>query len=193
MNTPAHIAASLLVWRNEPTWLGMAAVTFGATLPDLPMFGFYVYQKIVGSTEIEIWSQLYFEERWQLFFDVFNSIPLAILCMVVFAARRRPFLGLIAVSALLHMLCDLPVHHDDAHRHFVPLSNWRFQSPLSYWDPKHHGIYFAVFEFCFALAVSGFLAVWGKHRPMRVAGRVNLGLYFLGLMLVGILWLQLAP
>ena len=39
MNTPAHIAASVLVWRNEPGWANATAVTLGAVLPDLPMFG----------------------------------------------------------------------------------------------------------------------------------------------------------
>lgn len=44
-------------------------------------------------------------------------------------------------SMLLHMLADLPLHHDDGHRHFWPISNWRFESPVSYWDPNHYGLY----------------------------------------------------
>ena len=28
---------------------------------------------------------------------------------------------------------------DDAHRHFYPLSDYRFISLVSYWDPRHYG------------------------------------------------------
>ena len=191
MNTPAHIAASLLVWRKQPGWKSTAAIAFGAALPDLPMFGFYIYQKVVGSTEREIWSELYFTDDWQLLFDIFNSIPVAILAMAILVRLNRPILWLVAASALLHLLCDLPVHHDDAHRHFLPFTNWRFRSPISYWDPRFFGRQFAAIELLFAIGTSLYLLLRGEHVPMRIAGGVNLALYFFGLMLLGILWLQL--
>ena len=178
MNTPAHIAASILVWRNEPGWRGAAAVTFGALLPDLPMFGFYVYQKVIGSPERQIWSTLYFADHWQLLFDFFNSIPLALLVITICVYLRSPIGVLIAASAMLHMLCDFPLHHDDAHRHFWPL-NWRFESPISYWDPAHHGRLFAIIELLFAIGASLFVAIRGHYKPMRIVGRINLGLYLI--------------
>lgn len=168
------------------------AVTFGAALPDLPMFGFYIYQKAVGSSEREIWSRLYFEDHWQFFFDIFNSIPFALLAMAFFVRVNLPILWLVAASALLHLLCDLPVHHDDAHRHFLPLTNWRFHSPISYWDPKFYGRQFAALELLFAIGTSIYLVIRGEHLSMRIAGGMNLALYFFGLMLIGILWLQLS-
>ena len=48
-------------------------------------------------------------------------------------------LALFALAALAHLAADLPVHADDAHRHFWPLTDWRFHSPISYWDRDHHG------------------------------------------------------
>ena len=42
-------------------------------------------------------------------------------------------------SALLHLAFDFPFHNDDARPHFWPLSDWVFESPLSYWDRAHHG------------------------------------------------------
>jgi len=47
---------------------------------------------------------------------------------------------------MLHIAGDLPLHNDDAHRHFFPFSNWRFISPVSYWDPKHYGTIVAPIE-----------------------------------------------
>jgi hypothetical protein len=78
MNTPAHLAASLAVWNKENHWSNAFAVAFGAVLPDLPMFGFYIYQKAIGSSERLIWTELYFKEHWQYIFDIFNSLPLAV-------------------------------------------------------------------------------------------------------------------
>ena len=53
----------------------------------------------------------------------------------------------------LHAAADLLVHADDAHRHLWPLSDWRFASPVSYWDPRHHGAWFAPVECVAALAM----------------------------------------
>lgn len=192
MMTPAHIAASLIAWRNEAGWKRTAAVIFGAALPDLPMVGFYVYQKAIGTADRVIWSQSYFEFGWQLFFDAFNSIPLALLAMAVFVRTNQYLLWLVSASALLHMLCDFPVHHDDAHRHFLPLTNWKFESPVSYWDPRYHGRTFATLEFFFAICGSGYVAARGAHLPTRVAAGFNVAFYFFAIMLMAIVWLQLS-
>jgi hypothetical protein len=168
MQTPAHLAASLFVWRKEIRWADAAAVVFGAVLPDITMFFFYGYQKAIGSTEKEIWGTLYFEEHWQYCFDVFNSIPIAILLFIVFRQLKIRWAQLLVASAGLHMLCDLPVHHDDGHRHFLPLSNWRFESPISYWDPAHYGYVFAAFEL--VLAISALIYVTRKGE--KPAGRI---------------------
>ena len=185
MHTPAHLAVSLLVWRREPGRAAAWAVGLGAALPDLPMFGFYGYQKLVAkSTEHAIWSTLYFDPGWQLFFDIFNSIPLMLAVMGLSVWRRWRFGWLLAGSALLHLLFDLPLHHDDAHRHLLPLTHWRFVSPVSYWDPAHFGHVVVWVELAGALAACGWVARRGEHRPMRALAWGTLGLYALALMLV---------
>ena len=103
-------------------------------------FAFYAWQKIVvRASEAEIWSEIYFWPGWQLLFDVPNSIPVALLAALIAwrleLARTTAFFA----SVVVHCLGDLALHHDDAHRHFLPLSDWRFASPVSYWDPAHFG------------------------------------------------------
>lgn len=192
MNTPAHIAASLLSWRDEKGWSACTAVTAGAIIPDLPMFGFYAWQKlVVGSSEKEIWSTLYFQENWQFFFDIFNSMPIAIGLMVLFRAIGFQWGLLFAASALLHLCFDLPLHNDDAHRHFLPISNWRFESPFSYWDPKHFGIYFASIELLFAVVTCSYLGWNAKSKPFRVVACWMLSIYGLALVVAISFWVKL--
>jgi hypothetical protein len=176
MNTPAHVVLNALVlgrrrWR--PLWL---PITAGALAPDLPMFAFYLYQRLALSLpERIIWSHAYFEPRWQAFFDLFNSVPLVALgAVVAWRARSRPWL-VFFLSMGLHCLSDLPLHHEDAHAHLYPLSSWRFRSPLSYWDPRHHGWFFAAAEA--VLVVAGTLVLARRSRPWRAVGALTLLVY----------------
>ena len=181
LNTPSHAAASLLFWRGEKGWLPMSVIVFGALLPDLPMFGFYAYQKLLAQrTEQEIWSTLYFQPEWQLLFDTVNSIPIAILLILVFRVFGLRWGVLLCGSALIHMLCDLPVHHDDAHRHFLPFSNWRFESPVSYWDRNHHGAWFASCELLFTVTATCAVAWKSSSTPMRIAAAATLVMFAIG-------------
>ena len=179
MHTPAHVAASLLIWRKAANWKETLAVIAGAILPDASMFLFYGYQKLIGSTEHEIWSKLYFQDSWQLFFDVFNSIPIFLVLAIFAHFTGRRILFLVVASAFVHVLCDFPLHNDDAHRHFLPLTHWRFNSPVSYWDPKHFGVYTIIVELLFAVSSSFYLAVGDFKRSVRVTAGCVLGLYAL--------------
>ena len=140
MNTPAHVVVNLtILGRKEQPGL-ILAVVVGALLPDLPMFVFYCYAKVFRRIpEGLIWSQAFFQPEWQLFFDIFNSLPLMALGFL--AAHHFGFRRLAAcfASMILHSLGDFALHHHDAHRHLFPFSEWRFRSPISYWDPQHFG------------------------------------------------------
>lgn len=190
LNTPTHVAASLLVWRKESDWKSVVAVACGAFLPDAPMFGFYGYQRLwAGASEREIWTTSYFDPSWQLFFDLFNSIPIAVVMVLLCRRLGLRFGQLVSASALLHMCCDLPVHHDDAHRHFLPLSDWRFESPISYWDPQHHGVIFAIVEMIFAITACGMVGWKTTATSMRAAAFCTLGFYGLGIAFAFVFWI----
>lgn len=143
MNTPAHalVAVASLAGGSRLPYARYALL--GGVLPDLPIFGFYLFQKaMVGSSEAQIWNEAYFRADWQLFFDAFNSAPVALLGIGLaglFATPMRNAAQVFFGAVLLHVALDLPLHHDDAHRHFLPLGDFRFESPISYWDPAHAG------------------------------------------------------
>jgi len=72
-------------------------------------------------------------------------------------------------------LHPLALHHDDAHRHFLPLSGFRFESPISYWDPAHYGLVFGAVEL--AGVVVGSIVLIRRGSPWRVLGLLCLAIY----------------
>ncbi len=168
MNTPSHVILNLaLLGRRSKSHLN-SPIFWGAMVPDLAMFGFYGWARLIANMdEATIWGEAYYEPFWQDIFDAGNSIPIALLVIAIALGVRhyRPQWHslaegtiFLAASVILHCLADLPVHVDDGHRHFWPLSNFRFESPISYWDPDHHGGIVALGEFLLVLLASG--RVW---------------------------------
>jgi len=172
MNTPAHLVLNLtLLGRREPR-RAAPPVLLGALLPDLPMFLFYAVERLgLGRSEAAIWGERYFNAGWQAFFDVFNSLPFILVLGALGLAVRSRFVALMAASMLLHIAFDLPLHHDDGHHHLFPFSSWRFESPLSYWDPAHYGNLLAPAEGLLVLVCCTLL--WNRY-PGRTS-RVWLG------------------
>ena len=60
-------------------------------------------------------------------------------------------------SMLLHCAADFFLHHDDAHRHLFPLLQFRFSSPISYWDAARYGRIVSLVEIVITIAASIFL------------------------------------
>ena len=181
MNTPAHAMLGLLVLgRRQPGHQKSAAIVFGGVLPDLVLIGFYAWHLLLGTPESQIWSVEYYRPEWQGWFDVFNSIPLVLIAMLIAWRYQKSLWLVFLASLLLHALTDLPLHNDDAHRHFFPFSDWRFESPVSYWDPAHHGEWASLAELICMLAAACFLYL--KHPPLRAwtVGILSVYLAYLG-------------
>ena len=176
MHTPAHTVFNLLVLgrRSQPQLI--LPITIGSVLPDAPMFLFYFWEKhLMGRTERWIWSIGYHDPFWQAFFDLFNSIPLLGLVALLSLWRGRRRLLAMFGSMILHGFVDLLLHHHDSHRHFFPFSEWRFESPVSYWDPRYYGHIFAPLEFLLVLSGCLVLIMTWKLRAVRlIAGGILL-------------------
>lgn len=160
MNTQGHgvvNVAMLGAIAGQDFWLPILG---GALLPDLPIFIFYAWAKGVEKLpDRTIWREAYYRPFWQAMVAVGHSIPLAGAIAILGQLIHQPVLTWIGISAILHSLEDLPVHNHDAHRHFFPLSDYRFISPLSYWDPRHYGRWVSLAEWGLVLIASAFL--WG--------------------------------
>lgn len=158
MNTPSHWFFNLALLGREVSPGMRWAIACGAVAPDVPIFIFYAVSKgIYRLPEAQIWQEAYYEPGWQFVVAIGHSLPLAGLGLLVSLWLRWEIGTALCVSLICHSLLDLPVHHDDAHRHFFPLSDYRFVSPLSYWDVSHYGRWVAGLEVVGVLALTPLL------------------------------------
>lgn len=165
MNTIAHmvLASAALARRDqaEKNWAALA----GAIAPDASMFVFFGWSLIQGWSGDETWNVQYWTQPWQTLGAISNSFILFGLLLAFSLWRNRPALAAFSAAALLHLGLDFPLHADDAHRHFWPLTDWRFASPVSYWDPDQNGLIGSAFETLLALLATGIL--WLRFQALR--------------------------
>lgn len=141
--------------------LSCSAFLFGSTLPDLPLIVTAIVAMTIdkinnnGNVVNRLFGDWYFHNPWvKAEHNLFHS-PITLLTMIGLAYtlwrragyQRAAWVFWALSSALLHSTCDVPVHHDDGPLILFPI-NWeyRFRSPVSYWDPQYHGHEFAVCE-----------------------------------------------
>ncbi|MEM9738490.1 MAG: hypothetical protein AAF829_01380 [Pseudomonadota bacterium] len=187
MNTPAHLiaASALLARRGDTARNGW--VIAGALMSDLWIFIFFAWAAgVQGLPGDVIWEQAYWTEPWQTIGAIFNSAPIALLIILSGIVFKRSFLLAFGLAMALHILLDLPLHADDAHRHFWPLTDWRLISPVSYWDPNAHGRWGILLECSIVLA--GATALWLRFRSIWLRGLLALAVTA-SLAMVAVYWL----
>ncbi|MCP4005331.1 MAG: hypothetical protein GY725_14155 [bacterium] len=168
MNTPAHLILGLAALGKGPRREWNLAIAAGSLVPDVAMFGFFFWQSFVlQHPQAQIWETEYFRGDWQLFFDLFNSIPAAALGAILAWWKGWERTRVFFLAVILHCLVDLGLHHDDGHRHFLPFSEFRFSSPVSYWDPAYNGAWGAALESITVVAGSALLWTRSKNRIAR--------------------------
>ena len=137
----------------------LTGAVLGGLAPDLPSFALVLWAGAVQRMPAEeIFREAYFSESWQLWLAPAHSAPLWLVGLLLAAALRTPAAKAFAASGLLHQACDFPLHADDPHRHFWPLSDWRFESPVSYWDPGRYGLLVQPLEIALGLTLVVVLA-----------------------------------
>ena len=165
MNTPTHllVAAAAFAWPGHPRRaLGGLA---GGLLPDLSLYVMVGWERFVNErTPREIFGEEYWSPFWQTAFAVDNSAPLYALLLAIGIALRQPWLWALGGAALLHIACDLPLHHDDGRAHFQPFTDWVFQSPFSYWDRAHFGDIVGMLEIALAACLA--ILLWRRFETV---------------------------
>lgn len=171
MNTQTHLLISALLFTKPGKTGRNIAVLIGAVVPDAFLFYFWIWGKTQGIQQNVLWGKLYWQDPWQTFSAISNSIFLygllvAMGCYVVSTHGKvtgntnsknvwfrfsGDFVMFLGMSALIHLAFDFPFHAGDAHQHFWPFFEWRFYSPLSYWEKGHFGGFVQIAEMLLAI------------------------------------------
>src|SRR4030095_7099025 len=129
----------------------------------------------------------YFEWDGHWTIDLLHSLPLTLAALLLAWRLGYPRLTALFAGMALHIPGDFFLHHDDAHRHFFPFSNWRFASPVSYWDPRHYGLIAGPLEI--AAVIAGCFVLFRRYES-RAARTVIAGVMAVyGLYLGFVLWM----
>jgi len=176
MRTPGHAVLNVALFARHAPPAVVVATVAGAVLPDLPIIWLYLQQKIRGTPTQEIWRVHYQRPFWSNLIHGMHSLPLAAAGLAAGALLGQPVAAAFFASALLHALCDLPVHGVDAHRHFLPFSQRRFTSPLSYWEVRRHARAVTLVEWALVAAAGAWLAVGWGWSAAAIAGLLLLNL-----------------
>lgn len=165
MNTPAHLIFGAAAFgRPDSTKITLAAL-FGALAPDLSLYVLAsVSMFILQIPARTVFNELYFSDAWQLVFSIDNSFILWGIALGLAVWTKTRWTIAMTGAALLHIAFDFPLHHDDGRAHFWPLSNWIYESPVSYWDNNHFGHIVAPIEIAVCLGLCVYL--WRKFSAL---------------------------
>jgi hypothetical protein len=180
LNTPTHVLTAVALLTKPQDRRRNWAVLVGGILPDLSIFALVGWARMVENIpHRQIWREIYWQEPWQTLGAISNSFVIwGLLAVIAWYLGARVLLFL-AVAAIVHLCLDFPFHAADAHKHFWPLTDWRFHSPLSYWDKHHHSRWVGLFEL--SLVLISITVLWRRfeHRFVRaslLAGLVSLAI-----------------
>lgn len=205
MNSQTHVLMGAALFGRPIPRLAWAAAA-GSLVPDLPMYVIVGTLRIAGFPLSEIFRRIYWQDWWQIAnavghnFLLWSGLALASgLALSGRTRRARPaaaaepgarpltaktsregaaaLVFAFSASALLHSAIDFLFHRDDAHMHFWPLSDWRFRSPVSYWDANHYGNWFGLFEAAIGILLVVILFRRYRALSVRIALLVALALY----------------
>ena len=163
--------------------ISRSAVLAGAVAPDIPLYamslGAWIYFHLMhGWTEqatfAHMYDDLYFHDYgWMTAHNLLHAPVVELLALGLLwgnrleAAGKRWWAFWFFASCAFHTAVDLATHYDDGPLSHFPF-DWhtRIHSPVSYWDPAHHGNQFRIFELGLNVVLIVYL-VAGWRRDLR--------------------------
>lgn len=190
MITPTHVVINVaLAHRGRGTdFLGdrlrRRLFVIGGLAPDVGLYvltaGAALYYPAARGLSLDETFRLVFDDLFYnapLFLVVHNLLhaPLVLAALVgvgTWARRRTPYTRLggavqaFALGCAVHTALDIGVHHDDGPLLLFPFDlSLRFASPVSYYDPAHHGSVVAPIDLAITVIGLGVIAAaWVRRR-----------------------------
>ena len=168
MNTPAHLILGAAAFADPADRRRTWGAILGAFAPDLSLYvmaGVAIW--ILGISPQQVFGTLYYSTAWQGVFAVDNSFVLWGIGLALALWAGSGWAVAFTGAALLHLATDLPLHGHDARMHFWPVTDWKFHSPLSYWEGASGRIWSWV-----EMTVTTGLAIMLIFRPYSLSWRL---------------------
>ena len=169
MNTPAHLLLGAAVFGKPDKARVTTAALLGALAPDLSL---YVMVAVsiwaMGIPAEVVFRELYYSDAWQSVFAVDNSFIVWGIGLALAIWAKRPAWIAFAGAALLHIALDFPLHTHDARQHFWPVSDWVFESPVSYWDSSAHANIVGPVALMLSFGCAAY--IWSRFQGLVIRG-----------------------
>ncbi|MEM8801875.1 MAG: cobalamin biosynthesis protein CobQ [Pseudomonadota bacterium] len=177
MNTPAHLLLGTALFAREDRKGTYIAALAGAFAPDVSLYVMVAVSIwVLGVPAQVVFREYYYSDAWQAVFAVDNSFILWGLLLAVALWQRWPRAIAFASAGFAHLALDFPLHTHDARQHFWPVTDWVFNSPVSYWDNRAYAGVIGPLELCLSLAMVVFLFRNFKSLGVRLATLVFLAM-----------------
>lgn len=155
MRTFSHALVTAVIGRKAEVERGsLVAFVVGSVLPDLPVGVLTIVANLQASdmgAAMVAMDRALSSSFWLTLHNVPHSLvvmgALSLLGYVFSKRRWARWLLWYAAGATLHIVFDIFTHATDGPLFLYPLSQLRFSSPVSYWDPVHYGQAFTLFEY----------------------------------------------
>ena len=160
MNTPAHLILGAAAFARAGSSRVTAAALAGGFLPDLSLYllaGWHLL--VLGTPGNVVFGVHYYSDAWQQIFAIDNSFVFWGIGLGAAIALRVPWAIAFAGAGMLHLVLDFPLHTHDARMHFWPLTDWKFISPVSYWEGARGGDIVGWVEFSIVIGAT-FALFW---------------------------------
>jgi hypothetical protein len=174
MITPSHLIYSWALARkteknNDSDQKRTLAFVLGALFPDTPTYIFFlVCGVILGIPHEILWDDMYFNSGWSIPINLTHSFIIWPIVIAFSGYFGWKLLKWFSISAFFHSIVDFFVHTDDAYRHFYPFSDWKFKSPVSYWNNAEYGQYVSFFDSTLVIALLVYLYTKYQHKSIRM-------------------------
>ncbi|MFK7806126.1 MAG: metal-dependent hydrolase [Anaerolineae bacterium] len=160
---PPLNSKALLIGSFAPD-LPLTLIAAGTIITDLTM-GNMNNEAVTSYTE-QLFNDWFFNTIWvKTAHNLFHGpLPVLFYILLGYWAWKNgktwgPALFWFAVACMGHTLIDIPIHYDDGPLLLFPFNfNFRFYSPVSYWDPERYGLPFTIFEH--SLVLISLIWIW---------------------------------
>lgn len=157
------------------------AAILGSIIPDVPLYILTLYTMLSSPSFNIGMDRMHTNYESNIFWiashNLFHSLViLGTLSLVGLLFRKKVWAQLLlwfCAGATLHSVIDIFTHAGDGPCFLFPLSYYRFDSPVSYWDSSYFGRQFTIFEYTLDFLMIIFL-VFGRLKWFRLQKKVKI-------------------